>query len=210
MDSAAPRCPPRWRAGAILQYLKELRRSVDARDRLTVYRNSQFMIVDAATQANLELDRSRGGGRDTSLLGCARSHAHADGRAETARLDSASALRSCGLCASGRSLIGDLLAEPFLLGNLRETLKGIRDLERTVGRLTQTGGNARDLRCCAPARTNPAAPRRPRSAAPEKRGDSSLMQFPSAMAAAEADWRTGARGFRCTTIQSERPLSLAC
>ena len=42
-------------------------------------------------------------------------------------------------------MIGDLLAEPFLLGNIRETLKGIRDLERTVGRLTQIGGNARDL-----------------------------------------------------------------
>src|SRR6478672_4341604 len=44
-----------------------------------------------------------------------------------------------------QQMIGDLLAEPFLLGNLRETLKSIRDMERTVGRLTQTGGNARDL-----------------------------------------------------------------
>jgi DNA mismatch repair protein MutS len=44
-----------------------------------------------------------------------------------------------------QQMIGDLIAEPFLLGQVRETLKSIRDIERTVGRLTQTGGNARDL-----------------------------------------------------------------
>ena len=57
-------------AGAILQYLKELRRSLAHVSRLSVYRNSQFMVIDAATQSNLELVTARGGGRDTSLLGC--------------------------------------------------------------------------------------------------------------------------------------------
>ncbi len=53
-------------AGAILHYLKtELRRSLGHITRLAVYRNSQFMVVDAATQANLELVQARGGGRDT-------------------------------------------------------------------------------------------------------------------------------------------------
>jgi len=57
-------------AGAILHYLKtELRRSLSHITRLTCYRNSQFMVLDAATQANLELVEARGGGRDTSLLG---------------------------------------------------------------------------------------------------------------------------------------------
>ena len=131
-------------AGAILQYLKELRRSLAHITRLTVYRVTQFMIVDAATQANLELVNARGGGRDTSLL------ASLD---RTLTPMGARKLRDwilhplCDLATlrERQNLIGDLLAEPFILGNVRETLKGIRDLERTIGRLTQTGGNARDL-----------------------------------------------------------------
>ncbi len=131
-------------AGAVLQYLKELRRSLAHVSRLSVYRNSQFMTVDAATQANLELVVSRGGGRDTSLLGCLD---------RTLTPMGARKLRDwilhpiCDLATlhERQNLIGDFLSEPFLLGNIRETLKGIRDLERTVGRLTQIAGNARDL-----------------------------------------------------------------
>ena len=132
-------------AGAILHYLKtELRRSLGHITRLAVYRNSQFMVLDATTQANLELVQARGGGRDTSLLGALD---------RTVTPMGARKLRDwilhplCDLPAlnARQQMIADLLAEPFLLGNLRETLKSIRDMERTVGRLTQTGGNARDL-----------------------------------------------------------------
>jgi DNA mismatch repair protein MutS len=132
-------------AGAILHYLKtELRRSLSHITRLACYRNSQFMVLDAATQANLELVEARGGGRDTSLLGALD---------RTVTPMGARKLRDwilhplCELSPlhQRQQMIGDLLAEPFLLGNLRETLKSIRDMERTVGRLTQTGGNARDL-----------------------------------------------------------------
>jgi DNA mismatch repair protein MutS len=132
-------------AGAILHYLKtELRRSLSHITRLTCYRNSQFMVLDAATQANLELVEARGGGRDTSLLGALD---------RTVTPMGARKLRDwilhplCDLAPlrQRQQVIADLLAEPFLLGNLRETLKSIRDMERTVGRLTQTGGNARDL-----------------------------------------------------------------
>jgi DNA mismatch repair protein MutS len=132
-------------AGAILHYLKhELRRSLDHVSRLVAYRNSQFMIVDATTQANLELVQSRGGQRDTSLLGALD---------RTVTPMGARKLRDwilhplCQLAELGQRqhFIGALLAEPFLLGSLRDTLKSIRDVERTVGRLTQTGGNARDL-----------------------------------------------------------------
>ncbi len=132
-------------AGAIVHYLKtELRRSLAHVTKLSVYRNGQFMVLDATTQANLELVHARGGGRDTSLL------AALD---RTVTPMGARKLRDwilhplCDLPAlnARQQFIGELLAEPFLLGNLRETLKAIRDIERTVGRLTQTGGNARDL-----------------------------------------------------------------
>ena len=131
-------------AGAIVNNLKELRRSLSHITRLAAYRNSQFMIVDAATQANLELVVARGGGRDTSLLGCLdRTHTPMGAR----KLRDWILHPLCDLAAlhARQELIGRFIAEPFILGNLRETLKGIRDLERTIGRLTQTGGNARDL-----------------------------------------------------------------
>lgn len=139
-------------AGAILHYLKnELRRSLTHVSRLTCYRNSQFMTVDAATQANLELVASRGRGPD--------SHGGKSDTSLLAALDrtitpmGARKLRDWilhPLCEISplqerQQLIGDLLAAPFLLGEIRETLRSIRDIERTVGRLTQTGGNARDL-----------------------------------------------------------------
>ena len=132
-------------AGAIVHYLKnELRRSLAHVTRLQVYRNTQFMVLDAATQANLELVAARGGARDTSLLGALD---------RTVTPMGARKLRDWilhPLCAVAplierQQCIGDLLADPFLLGQLRDSLKSIRDLERTVGRLTQTGGNARDL-----------------------------------------------------------------
>lgn len=132
-------------AGAILHYLKtELRRSLNHITRLTCYRNSQFMILDAATQANLELVEARGGGRDTSLLGALDRTVTPMG-ARKLRDWILHPLCEIAPLQQRQQMIADLLAEPFLLGNLRETLKSIRDMERTVGRLTQTGGNARDL-----------------------------------------------------------------
>ena len=102
------------------------------------------MIVDAATQANLELVVSRGGARDTSLLGALD---------RTVTPMGARRLRDWilhPLCTleplrERQEFVAELLAEPFLLSELREALKGIRDIERTASRLNQSGGNARDL-----------------------------------------------------------------
>jgi DNA mismatch repair protein MutS len=132
-------------AGAIVHYLRqELRRSLAHISRLQVYSRSEYMIVDAATQANLELVQARGGGRDTSLLGALdRTITPMGGR----KLRDWILHPLCDLARlnARQELIGQLLEETFLLGQLRETLRSIRDLERTIGRLTQTGGNARDL-----------------------------------------------------------------
>ncbi len=139
-------------AGAILHYLKnELRRSVAHIARLSCYRNAQFMVLDASTQSNLELVQgahahraSATGSRDTTLLGALD---------RTVTPMGARRLRDwilhplCELAPilERQDFIGQLLAQPFILGKLRETLRSIRDMERTIGRLTQTGGNARDL-----------------------------------------------------------------
>ncbi len=138
-------------AGAILHYLKNgLRRQIGHITRLACYRSSQYMIVDAATQANLELvsngHRANGvqGARDTSLL------AALD---RTVTPMGARRLRDWilhPLCRiepllERQEFITELLAESFLLSQVRESLKGVRDIERTVARLNQAGGNARDL-----------------------------------------------------------------
>ncbi|MGV3534081.1 MAG: DNA mismatch repair protein MutS [Chthoniobacteraceae bacterium] len=132
-------------AGALVHYLQhELRRPLTHITRLSCYRRTHFMIVDAATQANLELVQARGGGKDTSLLGALD---------RTVTPMGARRLRDWilhPLCTleplrARQEMIGQFLAEPYLLGKLRETLKSIRDVERTIGRLTQTGGNGRDL-----------------------------------------------------------------
>jgi DNA mismatch repair protein MutS len=132
-------------AGAILHYLKNgLRRRISHITRLACYRSSQFMTVDAATQANLELVPNGRGARDTSLLGALD---------RTVTPMGARRLRDwilhplCRLepLVERQEFITELLAESFLLSEIRESLKGVRDIERTVARLNQAGGNARDL-----------------------------------------------------------------
>ena len=132
-------------AGAIVHYLKnELRRTLTHFTRLQVYRKTQFMVLDAATQENLELVQSRSGTKDTSLLGALdRTVTPMGGR--KLRDWILHPLCDLGTLGARQEFIGDLLREPFIMGQIRETLKSVRDIERTVGRLTQTGGNARDL-----------------------------------------------------------------
>lgn len=134
-------------AGAILHYLKNgLRRQIGHITRLTCYRNSQFMIVDAATQANLELVASRGlnSAKDTSLLAALDRTVTPMG-ARRLRDWILHPLCSLDGLRDRQDFITELLAESFLLSQLRESLKGVRDIERTVARLNQAGGNARDL-----------------------------------------------------------------
>ncbi|HET6408818.1 MAG TPA: DNA mismatch repair protein MutS, partial [Chthoniobacteraceae bacterium] len=161
-------------AGAIIHYLRtDLRRSITHFTRLQVYRSTEFMVLDAATQANLELVQSRSGAKDTSLLGALD---------RTVTPMGARKLRDwilhplCDLPAlRGRQqMIADFLAEPFLLGQIRENLKSVRDIERTVGRLAQTGGNARDLQVLRLALEQVPALRADLEAL--ARGDSGLLQ----------------------------------
>jgi DNA mismatch repair protein MutS len=132
-------------AGALVHYLRhELRRSLAHVRRLTTYHRSEFMVLDAATQANLELVESRGGGRDTSLLGALdRTKTPMGGR----RLRDWVLHPLCNLepLVARQEAVGRLLGDPAGLQQLRDLLGGVRDVERTVGRLTQTGGNGRDL-----------------------------------------------------------------
>ena len=131
-------------AGAILHFLKQqMRRSVAHLVRLSVYSHSGYMTVDAASQANLELVASRGS-KNMSLLRALDRTVTPMG-ARLLRHWVLHPLRETAPLIARQRTIEELLAESFLLSSLREALKGIRDSERTVGRLSQAGGNARDL-----------------------------------------------------------------
>ena len=131
-------------AGAIVHYLKhQLRRNIDHLTSLRCDAPAHYVVLDAATQTNLELVESRSA-RDTSLLAVLdRTISPMGGRKLRAWI--LQPLRNLTELERRQQMIADLLQEPDLLASLRVSLKSIRDIERAAGRLSQASGNARDL-----------------------------------------------------------------
>lgn len=130
--------------GAILHYLSyQLRRSCEHIRHLAVRNDGDHVIIDASSQRNLDLVDSPTG-RQHSLLGALDRTATPMG-ARKLRDWILHPLHELTLLTSRQDLIEAFLAEPFLMGQCREQLKGIRDIERTTSRLSQNSGNARDL-----------------------------------------------------------------
>ena len=131
-------------AGAIVHYLKhQLRRKIDHLSSLRCDAPSDYVLLDAATQTNLELVESRSV-RDTSLLAVLDRTVTPMG-ARKLRAWILQPLRDLTELGCRQQMIADLLQEPDLLDSIRTELKSIRDIERAVGRLSQASGNARDL-----------------------------------------------------------------
>ncbi len=131
-------------AAAILHYLKnQLRRSTEHLRKLALRPTDHAVLIDTASRRNLDLTEARGGPKNT-LLGTL------DG---TSTPMGARLLRDwilhpiCNLPELTRrqDIIAGFLQEPFLMSQLRDSLKGVRDLERLTSRLAQNAGNARDL-----------------------------------------------------------------
>jgi DNA mismatch repair protein MutS len=131
-------------AGAIVHYLKHsLRRKIDHLTSLRCDAPSDYVLLDAATQTNLELVESRNA-RDTSLLAVLdRTATPMGGRKLRGWI--LQPLRNLTELERRQQMIADLLQEPDLLASVRSELKLIRDIERAAGRLSQASGNARDL-----------------------------------------------------------------
>ncbi|HMJ07024.1 MAG TPA: DNA mismatch repair protein MutS [Chthoniobacterales bacterium] len=131
-------------AGAIVHYLKhQLRRKIDHLTSLRCDVPDAHVVLDLATQANLELVVSRGA-RDMSLLAALDRTVTPMG-ARKLRSWILQPLRDLSELECRQQMIADLLSEPELLGTLRAALKEVRDIERAIGRLSQVAGNARDL-----------------------------------------------------------------
>jgi len=131
-------------AGAIVHYLKhQLRRKIDHLTSLHCDAPADHVLLDSATQANLELVESRGA-RDASLLSVLDRTITPMG-ARKLRGWLLQPLRNLTELQRRQEMIGQLLQESDLLGSIRTQLKSIRDIERAAGRLSQASGNARDL-----------------------------------------------------------------
>jgi DNA mismatch repair protein MutS len=130
-------------AGAILHYLRDvLRRNTTHIRRLQRAANEQCVIIDAASRANLDLVSHRSGQEHTLLAALDRTNTPMGAR----RLRDwiLHPLRELEPLHARQDVIEALIAQSFLLTKCRETLRDIRDIERTLGRLNQAG-NARDM-----------------------------------------------------------------
>ena len=131
-------------AGAIVHYLKhQLRRKIDHLTSLRCDAPADYVLLDCATQTNLELVESRGAS-EASLLGVLDRTITPMG-ARKLRAWILQPLRNLTELQRRQQSVADLLQEPDLLGSIRAELRSIRDIERAAGRLSQASGNARDL-----------------------------------------------------------------
>ena len=135
-------------AGAVLHYLiHQLRRPCDHLQPPRVRTAAEHVLIDAASQRNLDLVESRSGKAHT-LLGVLDRTATPMG-ARLLRDWLLHPLTDLTKLTARQDFIAALLAEPFVLSKVRESLRGIRDMERTTSRLAQGSGNARDLQALA-------------------------------------------------------------
>jgi DNA mismatch repair protein MutS len=128
-------------AGAALHYLQQsLRRNTGHIHRLSVYHQSDFMVLDAVTQRNLELLEP---GR-TSLVSCM-DRTRTPMGARLLREWLTHPLREVAGIVARQEVVQAFCDAPQVLAEFREHLGRVRDMERTLGRLSVGSGNARDL-----------------------------------------------------------------
>jgi DNA mismatch repair protein MutS len=131
-------------AGGIVHYLKhQLRRKIDHLTSVRCDAPADYVALDAATQANLELVEPRSPGGISLLSVLDRTLTPMGARKLRAWI--LQPLRDLTELGCRQQMIADLLHEGDLLSSIRTELKSIRDFERAAGRLSQPSGNARDM-----------------------------------------------------------------
>ena len=133
-------------AGALLQYVQETQKTALPHIRkLSVLRTENFMLIDYATQRNLELyktitDHSRSG----SLLGLLDKTMTSMGGRMLQRW-MRYPLVDVQEIQERLEAVQEFKEDLIVRGDLRDQLQGIHDLERLITRLTLSAANARDL-----------------------------------------------------------------
>src|SRR5665213_387051 len=133
--------------GAVLHYLTQhLRRDASALTRLSFYQCSEFMALDAVTLRHLEIlePQQHDAPRQSSLYGALNRTATPMG-ARRLRDWLTQPLAAVEPILRRRDAVQAWMEKSALLDDFRRELAEVRDLERTIGRLTVGSGNGRDL-----------------------------------------------------------------
>ncbi len=133
-------------AGALLNYVQSsLRRDISHITGLQCYNTEDCMTIDRISQRNLELvEPIFADGKGNTLLSVLDRTVTPMG-ARRLREWILRPLRSKGSIEERLDAVGELVAEPMLLQEMRELLGRVRDLERVIARLNLGTANARDL-----------------------------------------------------------------
>jgi DNA mismatch repair protein MutS len=141
----APSHPGLGPAGAVVHYATEnLCAKPENLRGLQEYRSSLTLLIDPATQRNLEIFASSRGAREGSLLWAVDRTATAAGSRLLERWLVAPTLDLAEI-RRRHDLVGELAAKPGLLADLRELLIPVRDIPRILGRLQNRLRNPREL-----------------------------------------------------------------
>ena len=132
-------------AGALLHYVRDrLRRSVDHVRALRLSRPDGFLLLDEATCAHLDLLPVRGRPADITLFGVLDSTRTPMG---ARRLQQWIARPLCRIDAirARHDAIAAFCADRAALNSVRDLLKGVRDLERLIGKVSLGRATPRDI-----------------------------------------------------------------
>jgi DNA mismatch repair protein MutS len=134
-------------AGAVLHYLTQhLRRDVQQLTRLSFYRRNDFLALDATTLRHLEILEPllHDAPRNASLYGVVNRTVTPMG-ARRLRDWLSQPLAAVEPIRRRQEAVQTFIENSSGLDNFRAQLAAVRDLERTIGRLSSGSGNARDL-----------------------------------------------------------------
>ncbi len=132
-------------AGAVVYYATEnLCAKPENLRSLQEYRSTRTLLLDPATLRNLEIFQSTRGTRVASLLGAIDRCTTSAGSRLLERWLAAPTLDLVEICRR-QTVVGELLAQPSDLAELRELIAKVRDVPRILGRLQNRLRNPREL-----------------------------------------------------------------
>ena len=134
-------------AGGALHYLTQnLRRDVKHLTRISFYRRSDFLALDYTTLRHLEIlePQHHDAPRNASLYGALNKTVTPMG-ARLLRNWLSQPLAKVEPIRRRQDAVQTFIENSFGLDSFRQQLANVRDLERTLGRLSSGSGNARDL-----------------------------------------------------------------
>ncbi|HEY5298727.1 MAG TPA: DNA mismatch repair protein MutS [Verrucomicrobiae bacterium] len=133
--------------GGALHYLTQhLRRDAKNLTRISFYQRSDFLALDYTTLRHLEIlePLRHDAPRNSSLYGALNKTVTPMGARLLRNWLSQPLARVEPICER-QNAVQNFLENSFALDSFRQQLAKVRDLERTIGRLSSGGGNARDL-----------------------------------------------------------------